>query len=347
MFPILIRATVISITLAPYAAMAHHSFAATFDVESVDELEGELMSVRWRNPHVLFTLKASDAQGQEKLYEIESHSLSIMRRMQISSDALRVGDRVRVAGHPARYSDNEMFVLNALLPSGEEIVFDPWGGPRWSENIGTTEVWQATDEDAQPQQNGIFRVWVTSVSHPNAWPFPEMFDLSLISNYPLTEAAQAALADFDPITDIPTLNCAVKGMPTIMEQPYPMEIVDQGESILLRIEEYDTRRIIHLNQTSVPESEPHSILGYSIGHWEGDTLVATTTNVNWPFFDSVGIPLTEAVHIVERFTPSEDGSRLDLEMTVTDPGTFMEPVTVTKTWLALPGIQVEPYECTN
>ena len=339
--------TIIWFALLPIIAVAHHSFAATFDVGAINELEGEVTSVQWRNPHVLFTLKATDEQGQEMLYEIESHSLSIMRRMDISADALSVGDAVKVAGHPARRTANAMFVLNALLPSGQEIVFDPWGAPRWAENMGTTDVWQATHDDAQAQQDGIFRVWSTSVTDPNAWPFPEMFDLSLISNYPLTEEAQAALQAFDPLTDMPTLNCAVKGMPTIMEQPYPMEIVGQGDNILLRLEEYDTLRTVRMNETAAPADQPLSNLGYSTGRWDGDTLVVRTTNVSWPFFDSVGIPLSEAVEIVERFIPSDDGSRLDLVMTVTDPATFTEPVDVGKTWLALPGIQVEPYECTN
>ncbi len=338
--------TVVWLSFLPVVAAGHHSFTATFDVGVINEWEGEVTSVQWRNPHVLITLRATDDQGQQTIYEMESHSLSIMRRMDISSDALSVGNRVKVAGHPARQTENSMFVLNALLPSGQEIVFNPWGAARWTENIGTTEVWQATEEDAEAQQDGIFRVWSTAVNHPNAWPFPEMFDLSLISNYPLTEEGLAALEVFDPLTDLPTVNCVAKGMPTIMEQPYPMEIVDQGDRILLRIEEYDTLRTVHMNETAAPADQPSTDQGYSTGRWEGDTLVVRTTNVSWPFFDSVGIPLSEAVEIVERFTPSDDGSRLDLVMTVTDPATFTEPVEVGKTWLALPGIQVEPYECT-
>jgi len=328
-------------------ARAHHSFAATFEVETIQELEGELDYVAWRNPHVLFRIKATDAQGQATVYEIESHSLSIMRRMEISSDALRVGDRIRVAGHPARQAENSMFVLNALLPNGQEIVFDPFGGPRWAENVGTHRVWQATEGEPQDGQDGIFRVWVTSITHQNAWPFPEMFDLSLIDRYPLTAQARAAVDAFNPITDLPTLNCVAKGMPTIMEQPYPMEIIDNGDTVLLRIEEYDTLRTVHMDRAAAPDDFPPSDLGYSTGSWEDDTLVVNTTHISWRFFDSVGVPLSQEAEIEERFTPSEDGSELHLVMTVTDPLTFTEPVSVGKTWLAISGVQVEPYECTN
>ncbi len=238
-----------------------------------------------------------------------------------------------------------MFALNALLPSGQEIVFDPWGEARWGESIGTTEVWQATQDNALAEQTGIFRIWSTTLSDPATFPFPEIFDLTLVHNYPLTEGAKEALAAFNPVTDLPTLNCAPKGMPTIMEQPYPMEIVDQGGDIHLRLEEYDTLRTIHMAETAAGADQPSSRLGYSVGHWEGDTLVVTTTNLNWPHFDTVGIPLSDEVEIVERFIPSEDGRRLDFRMTVTDPVTFTEPVELTKYWLALPGIQVQPYEC--
>lgn len=266
-------AVIALLALLPLTASAHHSFAATFDVATIDELEGVVTHVQWGNPHVLFTITVPNEQGKETIYEIESHSLSIMRRMDISSDALNVGDRVRVAGHPARHTDSGMFVLNALLPDGREIVFDPLGGPRWAENIGSTEIWQATEQDAVAQRNGIFRVWSTTFSAPGAFPFPEIFDPSLNNRYPLTDGARAALAAFNPQTDTPTLSCAPKGMPTIMEQPYPLEFVDQGGTIVLRMEEYDTVRTIHMNEPPASPGTPASRLGYSVGHWEGNTLV--------------------------------------------------------------------------
>ncbi len=85
-------------------------------------------------------------------------------------------------------------------------------------------------------------------------------------------------------------------------------------------------------------------MGYSIGRWEDDTLVVTTTNVNWPYFDNIGTPQSEAVHIVERFALSADQARLDYELTVTDPMTFTEPAAYERYWLAL-GESVQPFDC--
>ena len=48
---------VLCLVFLPAVATAHHSFAATFDIATISELEGEVMSVRWKNPHVLFTIK--------------------------------------------------------------------------------------------------------------------------------------------------------------------------------------------------------------------------------------------------------------------------------------------------
>ena len=132
-----------------------------------------------------------------------------------------------------------------------------------------------------------------------------------------------------------------------MEQPYPMEFVEQGETILLRIEEYD---IVRHNTPSMPNLAARNLqrteLGYSVGQWEGSTLAVTTTRISWDYFHHVlGIPLSNAARVEERFTPSADGSGLDLTMTVTDAANFTEPVVMEKSWFWLPDVQVEPYEC--
>lgn len=170
------------------------------------------------------------------------------------------------------------------------------------------------------------------------------FDFDL-DRYPLKAAARAGLAAWDQVTDNPTLNCAAKGMPTIMEQPFPMEFVDAGDVILLRLEEYDLTRMIHMNSGATPAEEVASPLGVSAGRWEGRTLVVSTNRINWPHFDTVGIPLSEAAQLVERFTPSVDGDRLSYDLTVTDPATFTQPVTLAKHWVWIPGVEVGSYAC--
>jgi len=106
----------------PITVFGHHSISATFDAENTIELEGEITRVLWRNPHVRFTINARDESGQETLWEVESQSVSTLRRKNVTTVLVAVGDRVRVAGNPSRRAVNEMHASNMLLPSGQEVV---------------------------------------------------------------------------------------------------------------------------------------------------------------------------------------------------------------------------------
>lgn len=315
-------AYVLSVLLGS-GAIAHHSSAPFYDHSRIIEVEGEITEVLWQNPHILFKIRADDSQD----WEIETTSVSVLRRWGLDGDAVRPGMRVRLAGSAGRLSDTVMWVTNMLLPSGEEILFA--SAPRWSD--------QTLGEDLRGEvtantELGLFRVW-TSASR--LWN----------EDYPLTDYAREARTAWHPIEDEPTANCAPKGMAFIMENPYPMGFVDNQDEILLRIEEYDLVRTIHMTEEAAAEEPFPSLLGHSVGHWEGDTLVVETTRIDYPHFDKTGIPQTGAVRNLEHFTLSEDGSTLQYTVTVTDPAIFTEPVVMTKQWVWRPGETVEPYDC--
>jgi hypothetical protein len=268
----------------PPMADAHHSVASTFDVTNIIEVEGSVTSISWRNPHVRFTVGVREDNGEEELWQIESNSVSILRRMNVSSDVLRVGQRVRIAGNPGRRNQNQLYARNLLLPGADEVVMSPGSEPRWAgETIGTSDTWFADSGDASDPARGLFRVWSTSLRARRAgfgfWN----------ENYPLTAAAQSAVQTYDPVGDSPILNCAPKGMPTIMEQPYPIEFVEQDQAILLRVEEYDTIRTLHLDteiDAAIERAEqPSTHLGYSLAHWEDRTLVVETSDTSWGYFN--------------------------------------------------------------
>jgi hypothetical protein len=328
-------AACLAVVAAP-TVYAHHSVSAWFDTTvEMAEVEGVVTEFRWQNPHVIFTLRVDDA-----LWSIETLSISGISRWGITRDLINVGDNLRVAGNPARRESGSLFVRNILLPTGREIVLG--GNARWSsDTLRGSELLQAREGDASRPELGLFRTW--STGGVNGVLFPEAVTANFdFGRYPLTPAARAALDAFDFAADDPTKDCAPKGMPTIMEQPYPMEIVDRGATIELLIEEYDTRRIVHMRPTGVSVPGP---LGHSVGRLEGTTLVVVTTRSTWGYFDSVGIPLTVDAILVERFAPSADGARLDYTLTVTDAATFTAPVTLTKTWIWRPEVTRSAYEC--
>ena len=134
-------------------------------------------------------------------------------------------------------------------------------------------------------------------------------------------------------------------MPAIMGPPYPMELIDRGDVIVYRQEEFDSVRTIHMNPATAPTPEP-SKMGHSVGRWDGETLVVDTTLANWPHFDGGGTPISGDAVYEERFSVSEDGKRLNYTVLVTDPATFTEPVLLDRLWLWVPGVQVERYDCT-
>ena len=82
------------------------------------------------------------------------------------------------------------------------------------------------------------------------------------------------------------------------------------------------------------------------GRWVGAELHVTTRHIDWPYFDSSGLRQSEAIELYERFSLSEDGSRLNYQLTATDPATFTQPVELDKAWMWRPGEVVRPYECT-
>ena len=104
-----------------FSAQAHHAFAGVFDMDNLTELEGEITRLMWRNPHVQFTMR--DADGE--LWDIETNSVSILSRMDVSADLLAEGDRITVAGYPARSGANAMWINNILLSDGRELVTRP------------------------------------------------------------------------------------------------------------------------------------------------------------------------------------------------------------------------------
>jgi hypothetical protein len=107
-----------------------------------------------------------------------------------------------------------------------------------------------------------------------------------------------------------------------------------------------TYRQIFIDGRKHPEDPSPTWYGHSIGRWEGDTLVVDTIGVNDRFWlDSEGTPHTEQLHMVERFTRT-DYTTLRREVTITDPGAFTRPFTVTyAARLGTPDSEILEYFC--
>ena len=127
----------VSILLALLSAVAvgHHA-NVEHDTRVVEELEGQITSMSWRNPHVSMTLSVPGEGGASETWELEAQDVNSLGRRGLHPDLVPVGATVRVAGHPSRIR-NSLYVTNLLLPSGTEIKTRGNVQPRWSsEHIG-------------------------------------------------------------------------------------------------------------------------------------------------------------------------------------------------------------------
>ncbi len=327
--------------LLPLASLAHHAAQVTYHTDQIIEVEGEIISLVWRNPHIRFTMNVSGAEGGTAIWNVESIPVTRLTRVGVSAELVNVGQTVRVAGFPSRRSTTDLYAINLLLADGREVLLDT-PVARWTDDtVGTGED-QTPGSASADSSLGLFRVWSTD-GVPLA-----LGSMARNESFRLTEEARAAEVAWDPLSlDNPFRGCSPKGMPNIMEQPNPMQFVDQGDEILLRMEEYDTVRVISMRPTSADEPLPPSILGRSVGHWDGATLVVDTDRISWTYFNQRGLRQSEAIELVERFTPSENGARLDYELTITDPVLFTEPAVLTKSWVWVPGDEVLPFDCTE
>ncbi len=320
----------------PVIASAHHSRAEFSNDNEIREFDGELVDVIWRNPHPRFALRTVNESGQEELWRLEAYGNALsLQRTGVTADHFSTGQRVRVAGRVSARRDRVLLATHMLLADGTEAILEYHAGSYWSErHIGGEETWTIDEEvlrRAAGEDRGLFRVW----SIPRRG-----LD---VEHFPFTSAAVAARAEFDPLDSFLT-RCEQPGMPMTMMRPHRYEFIDHDEEILLRGQYFDTVRTIHMGGPTEAEGRPATHLGYSVGRWEGSTLIVETARIDWPYLDRTGTPQSQAVEVVERFMLSEDQSRLDFHMTITDPATFTEPATYEKYWLAL-GETVLPYDC--
>lgn len=321
--------------LLPGVGIAHHSFAE-FDQQRTIEIAGVLRDVAWENPHVKLKVQTIEA-GKTVVWDVECHSVGVLSRSNVSLAALKVGDKVKVAGYPSRATPARMFGTNLLTASGRELIMAPNVKQRWNAETPAFALLPASPAE-QPRTKGLFKVWGSDLKDPETSP------RALWSGkMDLTPAAQRALAAWDPVHDRMLNGCDPKGMPTIMEQPYGMQFEDRGSLILLRLEEYDTIRTIHLSDGSQPP-KTRTLLGYSVGHWEGETLVVTTTNISWPYITD-GVRQGPTSRVEERFTVTADGTRLTDNLTITDPTTFTKPAMMMRAWVWRASERVKPYHC--
>ena len=146
----------------------------------------------------------------------------------------------------------------------------------------------------------------------------------------------------------PHARCKASGMTRQFLTPYGTEFVEMAD--LKRIYIFDvggphTFRTIYMDGRSHPKNLTPSYYGHSIGWWEGDTLVVDSVGFNESFWwDRRGLPHTEKLHFIERFTRT-DAQNMRYEFTVDDPYAYTKPYSGTMNIRASTGTELFEYVC--
>jgi len=326
-------ALLLPLVCVPMLAAGHHS-NAEWDPSVKLEFEGEVVNVTWRNPHVRFTVSVRDDTGEEAAWNLNGNAVSHLIRQGVDEAPIEVGDVIRFIGSPSTRRANNMNVDSILVPGNREVMLRHvdrhWPQAELLGN-GKGDSW-GQEENANAEPNGFFTVWRSVRGSGGQDPLS------------LTPDAETIEARWD-VADNWVVRCEPRGMPATMGGPYPREFIQEDDRIIFKNEEFDAVRVFHMSDDIDPETQPATPMGFSVGRWEGEhTLVVETSRVSFSWYNTTGVPQTEDVSMVERFTLSDDELRLHHEITVTDPVTFTTPARRTSEWVAVPGIEVRPYE---
>jgi hypothetical protein len=135
--------------------------------------------------------------------------------------------------------------------------------------------------------------------------------------------------DADNSKDNPDAHCLPMGFMQFHMHPQPRKIVQTNDLIVIIYESNYGLRQIFLDGRPLPANDPQPWwYGYSVGKWEGDTLVVETRGLKGDgWLDIIGTPFTEAANITERFRRVNYGT-LHVDITVDDPKAYTKPWTV-------------------
>ncbi len=121
----------------------------------------------------------------------------------------------------------------------------------------------------------------------------------------------------------PVIKCYLPGVPRATYMPFPFQIIQSTDHIMFVHEFAGAVRTIYMkDQTEAPAD---SWMGWSNGHWEGETLFVDTTGFNGKtWFDRAGNFHSKALHVVEGFT-ARSADTLMYEVTIEDPNVYTKP----------------------
>lgn len=201
----------------------------------------------------------------------------------------------------------------------------------------------ALDGEADPAMLAQLSANTVVLADTGAPEFPRMVFGGLKLKPRALEHAQNWRADEDmtlqKVCSPPSIVYSVQG-------PFPFEIDQTHDALIFRYEYYDQVRVIFMDGRGHPGDDyPHTKMGHSIGHWDGDELVVDTTHIAASTITNNGLDHSDQVHMVEHYKLSADGNRLLATQWFEDPEVLDNNGARFIQWAKQPGQHVYPYDC--
>jgi hypothetical protein len=213
----------------------------------------------------------------------------------------------------------------------------------WEPSAGQAAAYRAPrTADGTPDLNGIWQALNTAywnieahAAAPGAIPALAASGaipagLGVVQGGPLPYRPEA-LATRDGnfakrVTLDPEVKCYLPGVPRATYMPFPFQIVQSAQHVMIVHEYAGAVRTIYMENHTEPPAD--SWMGWSNGRWEGETLVVDTTGFNdQTWFDKAGNFHSAGLHVVERFT-ARSPETITYEATIDDPAVFTRPWTM-------------------
>ena len=212
--------------------------------------------------------------------------------------------------------------------------------PRLNGKPDLSGIWQVQGDPRAP--NGLFGLGESL----NSRYFRDVLSDFKPEERPLTPGGAERLRQHSqPGAFNPTLNCLPDGVPHGDLLPEPFKILHTPGVIVMLYEVETTFRQIFIDGRKPPVDPSPTWQGYSVGHWDGDTLVIETSGFNdRSWLDARGTPRSEEMRIEERFRRRDYG-HMDLTITITDPQTFTRPITFSVVEELLPDTDLLEHYC--
>jgi hypothetical protein len=335
--------------LLAWPAIAHHPISAKFAENQPLTLTGRVTDISWANPHVHIFIDVQSASGIAN-WAIELESTIDLRRAGWNRNSVKPGDEISVQGIAARDGTRQVWARSMVLTGTGKKVFDipaaalappargnqppqptprhPDGQPRLGPVPGQTGYWGFPSSTVLVE-DGV------KVAMDAYGLLRNMADVDKVAPFERWARDLYEYRQRNGLKDDPTfLTCKPPGGPRQFQHRYGVQFVEDRDRKRIFVFIGSGNRNFRIMYTDGREQKGQVYgdydnplyYGRSVARWEKDTLVVDTKGFNDKFwFTNGGLPHTDQLHLIERFTRT-DFHTLRYQVTIDDPGAY------TRTW---------------